>query len=1109
MDGDEEKMKEWWLKDGFRWRGKIRERAKRRSGGIACITKLDMEVEYEEEKKDDYDEIMWVHIKEGVMKMHVGIVYQVPASSTWGKRHVDSNEFMQRLECDIWRYKVSGDAVMVVGDMNAHIANSSQILQQKIGKDEYKDAEEEVITRESEDERICTYGRRLIEMCNATRMVIGNGVSMKNTRARVTKRVEKKDEKASVVDYIIYDEAMRKAVSAVEVDTTDIHSDHYLVFVDIDMKELSKRFGKKDSTMRSRLVSVLSPCTSSVSLCYPQHHEIERQERVCFRMKQENHEDWKNACEIEMKKWLSEYEDEVDTEEMWRSWRDVIFGLGDRMLETRRKSTGRQTRMKKHKIRLEKPSERLMELIIKRRQAHDNRDWEEYRIIAKKIKRKVRREKMKEIENEQEKIQSERSKNPRMYWMFLYKAIRWITNHNNAQTSSSETDIERFKTSFERLGNDDGSSGSIEFDKTFEKCITYKLNEILAMEEEARKREKEIKLKLEAEEMLNKPIELNEVMSVARELPNNKAAGVDSITNEMVKYGGVTMYMAMWKLCEHVYEYEHFPDDWSKGIICPIYKEGDKADPLNYRGITLLSIVSKLFVAIINNRLKKWCEMNDVIVDEQAGFREHRSCTDQLFALAEIARMRKAKGLNTFCAFVDIKKAYDRVYRSGLWVCLWNAGVRGKMFRTIKKMYERVESAVAMNGMQSDFFEVNVGLRQGCILSPLLFLIFINTLAIEINQKNLGTTIHDRNVSLLLFADDIVLIAETPAHLQQQLKCVYEFCEKWKTEVNAKKTEVMVFGSKRTIKKEQEWWFGDVKLKTVDKYKYLGLDFCSNLRWKQTKERLFTRARAKESAAFNMANASEILTIEFGIDIWQTLIRPILEYGCEVWSDDMDWVEAERLQLFVARRILRCTATTTNEAVLGELGWWTMRARRDMIRLNYWGKLVNMEDSRVTKLVYRTSKKRFDELMKNRLRECNIQIHELEEREADERTQEEERQLRALRREVSKMKVESWCAATYAILMRYEMDDHWDNEWLEVDWKRKVKKAVRAREQEEWRKRMSKKPKLRTYQMVKTELKMEDYLKQNKLIDRERMCCGLRRGGMKESKRVNDNVCAA
>ena len=144
------------------------------------------------------------------------------------------------------------------------------------------------------------------------------------------------------------------------------------------------------------------------------------------------------------------------------------------------------------------------------------------------------------------------------------------------------------------------------------------------------------------------------------------------------------MINILWRLCTICFEEEKIPEEWMKGIVFPIYKDGDKRDPLNYRGITLLSVVSKVYTSILNSRLTMWCEENNIIVEEQGGFRKHRGCIDQIFVLVGILKQRKKK--NNYCCFIDLKKAFDRVWRNGLWKALWEAGIQGKMWRIINNL---------------------------------------------------------------------------------------------------------------------------------------------------------------------------------------------------------------------------------------------------------------------------------------------------------------------------------------------------------------------------------------------------------------------------------------
>ena len=132
----------------------------------------------------------------------------------------------------------------------------------------------------------------------------------------------------------------------------------------------------------------------------------------------------------------------------------------------------------------------------------------------------------------------------------------------------------------------------------------------------------------------------------------------------------------MWSLLRNCFDEERVPEQWLEGIIFPIYKQGDKRDPYNYRGISLLSVVSKIYEMVLYRRLGEWCEKMGVIREEQGGFRAGRGCVDQIFILDTLLNSRGRR--RTYCCFIDIKKAYDTVWRKGLWKCLWDKGIRGK-----------------------------------------------------------------------------------------------------------------------------------------------------------------------------------------------------------------------------------------------------------------------------------------------------------------------------------------------------------------------------------------------------------------------------------------------
>ena len=237
----------------------------------------------------------------------------------------------------------------------------------------------------------------------------------------------------------------------------------------------------------------------------------------------------------------------------------------------------------------------------------------------------------------------------------------------------------------------------------------------------------------------------------------------------------------------------------------------------------------KLYSSIINNRLTIWSENNNKIVDEQNGFRKKRSTIDQLSSLTNIIDTRKKLKRSTFCAFIDFKKAYDFINRGKLWTRLQNIGVSSKMLVAVKSLYTSVSSCVRVNNFYTNWFEVNSGLRQGCSLSPLLFNLFINDLALRIKSLGRGVSIDDENVSILMYADDIVLIAENEEDLQHMLNELNNWCDINSMTINLTKSNIVHFRPCSTIVSNIVFTCGTNVLTYIDEYVYLGLTLTEHL----------------------------------------------------------------------------------------------------------------------------------------------------------------------------------------------------------------------------------------------------------------------------------------
>ena len=314
-----------------------------------------------------------------------------------------------------------------------------------------------------------------------------------------------------------------------------------------------------------------------------------------------------------------------------------------------------------------------------------------------------------------------------------------------------------------------------------------------------------------------------EMEKMTRKAKCNKAPGFDEIPMDVLKNDSACFFLLrLFNVCFAVGK---VPTEWSKCVLNPIPKSSslNKIDPLSYRGIALAPASYKLFCGLINNRLTKWVEENNILADEQNGFRADRSTIDHVSTLTNIIETRKLKRKQTFTAFIDFKKAYDSINRPLLWSKLQEAGMSGKILNPIKAIYNNVQYCIRLNGLYTNWFKVNHGLKQGCLLSPLLFNIYINSLAETIKHLGLGVDVDGEKIGIFLYADDLVLISENEADLQAMLDILNNWCKNNKINLNAEKSKVVHFRNPSVQRSSFNFSCGDHMLEITTQYNYLGL----------------------------------------------------------------------------------------------------------------------------------------------------------------------------------------------------------------------------------------------------------------------------------------------
>jgi exonuclease III len=408
-----------------------------------------------------------------------------------------------------------------------------------------------------------------------------------------------------------------------------------------------------------------------------------------------------------------------------------------------------------------------------------------------------------------------------------------------------------------------------------------------------------------------------EVAKAMEALNLGKAPGADDVPIELLRFGGSKALDVMHRICEDVWETGEWPTDWGLSTFIPIPKKGDLSQCANYRTISLVSHASKILLRIILNRIKTKTEQE--LPDEQAGFRPGRGTRDQITNLRVIMSKLKENQQPLYMCFIDFQKAFDSVKHEKLWWAMLDMGYPAHLVDLLAKLYKSQKAAVRVAGEISEWFSIQKGVRQGCVLSPYLF----NVISEVVMRKALegykgGITIGGRRISNLRYADDIVLLASTPNELQELVDRIATVGKEYNLLINISKTKVMTInGQQFCIKIENK------ELEQVTKFPYLGSWITEDAKCKDDIRHRLALGNAV-SAKLKTLWQSHALTLKTKVEVCKTLIWAVVSYGCESWTLDKE--SEKRLQAFEMKTLRRMLGVKwqdhrTNESILQETSY--------------------------------------------------------------------------------------------------------------------------------------------------------------------------------------------
>ena len=374
------------------------------------------------------------------------------------------------------------------------------------------------------------------------------------------------------------------------------------------------------------------------------------------------------------------------------------------------------------------------------------------------------------------------------------------------------------------------------------------------------------------------PILRDEVEQAVKSLKHGKSAGVDNIPSELVNSGGEAMIDALTVICNKIWETGEWPTSWTQSLIITLPKKGNLQQCQNYRTISLISHPSKVMLKILLNRLKP--ESEEIIAEEQAGFRAGRSTIEQIFNLRLVCEKYQQHQQDLYHIFIDFKKAFDRVWHEALWATMNHFNINSNLTHAIQNLYNNATSAVFSNGNVGQWFRTTVGVRQGCLLSPTLFNIFLERIMTEaLDGHDCSVNIGGRTLSNLRFADDIDGLAGNEQELANLADRLDKASTKFGMEISAEKTKVMTNKSE-DIQADIE--ISGQKLESVKKFKYLGAIISDE----GSKVEVLARI-AQTTAALGKLKPiwkDKKISTSSKVKLMRSLVLAIFLYACETWT---------------------------------------------------------------------------------------------------------------------------------------------------------------------------------------------------------------------------------
>ena len=886
-------------------------------GGFVLIVRNSIEKNVKVVKHNDH--VLWLKITNLVddkeFTFFLGAVY-IPHERS-RLRNIDNNE-LDSVQKDIELFSTQG-TVYPLGDWNSRTGNLIDFVYENNALNEQfmPKTSSDKSRRLNVDQTINAQGRKLIDLCKSSGYQIQNGRKTEQSNVYTCYRHNGQ----STVDYLLARHDRSHLIKNFQIGPRTVDSDHCAITFSLPRRDISYKPDKKSSDKEKRDFLRYKWVNSKK----PDYH--------------------KNLSSTESKNRADDFICSVGSK--YFSHSQTIDKFYDFIMPPVKETFKPVRKNKKRRFPVNDWFD--AELKTLKRQVNDQLKidpWSERANDLKKEYHRIRQQKKRACKKGiSSKAHDLKANKPQDFWDFWKSHVKKREN-----CDANIIDVDEFTNYYENVASNHLTANDTNYNHDLMEKIEKLVSDIDI------DREMNTYIDNPVFDCLNGPIQIEEIENALKRTKNRKAAGCDGLVSEFLKNGNGHLEGPLSALFNYILNSGEYPDQWCEGFVNPIHKKDSKYNPANYRKITVLPALGKLFDTILNTRLTTIKDIMQSYDKLQFGFKEKHGSIDNAFILDSIIEISKMRGRPTYVCYIDLKSAFDMIVRAALLWKMRKQGIRGKFYAIINSMFKKAKSTVKWAGDFGETFENLCGVLQGGVTSPQLFKVFLEDL-VKYLDTSCGIKINEEMICHLLLADDLALISETKWGLQRLLNGFSNFCKQWHLVVNMDKTKFSVFNSQLAPKQKMEpLLYNGEEVKETEDYLYVGINFSTAKdRFAKHIENVAASAKRAVFGAMSLARnacGGELSALTH-IHIFDTQIRPVLEYASSIWFTNSTQKIIEKVQTDFLKRSLGVGNSTPHLALYGETNKFPLLLRQQYAFLKYWTRLSQMPEGSILSNIYK------------------------------------------------------------------------------------------------------------------------------------------------------------